>query len=50
MDRGSPSRRAGLELEDRESIVSILEEFVPYAGGDAETFIKTSEVLDPRYE
>jgi len=46
----SPPGTGGLELEDRESIVSIEGEFVPYAGGDAKALVQTYEILDPRYE
>jgi|SRR2546422_5304998 len=48
--RGSLSCTGGLELEDRESIVSISGEFVPYAGRDAKALIKTYEIVGPRYE
>jgi len=48
---GGPVPSTGsLELGDRETIISILEEFVPYAGRDAKALIETREILGPRYE
>src|SRR5690349_14639233 len=50
VDRGPLFGTGSLELEDRESIISISDQLVPYAGGDAKALIKTYEILGPRYE